>query len=82
MSPPRFRLQGQRGLALHRISKVIFMANFYCDPLALTTAINTLAVAIAAQLSDDELNLVSAVFNQLGETLGTIATQREICAPR
>lgn len=50
-----------------------------CDPLALTTAINTLAVAIASRLNDNELNLVAAIFNQLGETLGTIATQRELC---
>ena len=60
----------------------MFMANFSCDPLALTTAINTLAVAIAAQLNTNELNMVSAVFNQLGETLVTIAAQREICAPK
>lgn len=57
------------------------MANFSCDPLALTTAVNTLAVAIAAQLNDRELNMVSAVFNQLGETLVTIAAQRELCSP-
>lgn len=55
------------------------MNSFNCDPLALTTAINSLAVAIAIQLNDNELNMVSAIFNQLGETLGTIATQREIC---
>ena len=36
-----------------------------CDPLALTTAVNTLAVAIA---------------NQLGDTLATIAVQRQLCA--
>ena len=51
-----------------------------CDPLALTTAINTLAVAIAAQLNDSDLELAAAIFNQLGETLGTIAVQRERCA--
>lgn len=55
------------------------MNSFKCDPLALTTAINSLAVAIAIQLNDNELNMVSAIFNQLGETLGTIATQREVC---
>ena len=31
-----------------------------CDPLALTTAVNTLAVAIAEQLSDDGGNSRSA----------------------
>lgn len=56
------------------------MKNPNCDPLALTTAINTLAVAIAAQLNDNELNMVSAIFNQLGDTLETIAAQRAICS--
>lgn len=50
-----------------------------CDPLALTTAINTLAVAIAGNLSDDELVLCAAVLTQLGDTLATIATQRALC---
>lgn len=53
-----------------------------CDPLALTTAINTLAVSIASRLDDRDLNLVSAIFNQLGETLETISVQRERCGPR
>jgi len=57
------------------------MNSFNCDPLALTTAINSLAVAIAVQLNDNELNMLSAIFNQLGETLETIATQREVCSP-
>lgn len=55
------------------------MANFNCDPLALTTAINSLAVAISVQLNNNELSIVSAIFNQLGDTLETIAAQREIC---
>jgi len=55
------------------------MNNVSCDPLALTTAINSLAVAVASQLNDNELNMVSAIFNQLGETLETIAAQREVC---
>ena len=57
------------------------MANFNCDPLALTTAVNTLAVAVAVQLSDRELDMVAAIFNQLGDTLETIAAQREFCSP-
>lgn len=52
-----------------------------CDPLALTIAINTLAVAIAARLNDNELSLTAAFFNQLGDTLETIAAQRECCKP-
>lgn len=55
------------------------MRNPDCDPLALTTAVNTLAVALAARLNDDELGLVAAILTQLGDTLETIAAQRERC---
>ena len=37
------------------------MHNCDCDPLALTTAVNTLAVSIAAQLNDADLALAAAV---------------------
>ena len=57
------------------------MANFNCDPLALTTAVNTLAVAVAVQLSDRELDMVAAIFNQLGDTLETLGAQRDFCSP-
>ena len=53
-----------------------------CDPLALTTAVNTMAVAIAANLGDEDLALAAAVLTQLGDTLATIAVQRERCAPK
>ncbi|MCI8481186.1 MAG: hypothetical protein HFG08_10020 [Oscillibacter sp.] len=52
-----------------------------CDPLALTTAVNTLAVAVASRLNDEDLDLVAAVFVQLGDTLATIAAQRARCRP-
>ena len=39
------------------------------DPLAFTTAVNTLAVAIAQNLSEDELALLTAVLVQLTGTL-------------
>lgn len=52
-----------------------------CDPLALTTAVNTLAVALSAGLNDDELNLAAAMVTQLGDTLATIAVQRSLCSP-
>lgn len=55
------------------------MTDFVCDPLALTTAVNTLAVAIAQQLDDGELELAAAIFDQIGDTLATIAVQRSIC---
>ena len=50
-----------------------------CDPLALTTAVNTLAVALAQRLDDESLAVVSAVLTQLGDTLATIAVQRSAC---
>ncbi len=46
------------------------------DPLALTTAVQTLALSIAAGLGDEELALAGALFTQLGDTLATIAAQR------
>nr|WP_326185169.1 DUF6774 domain-containing protein [uncultured Oscillibacter sp.] len=57
------------------------MRNCDCDPLALTTAVNTLAVSIAARLNDSDLTLLGALLTQLGDTLETIAAQRERCAP-
>ena len=51
-----------------------------CDPLALTTAVGTLAVAIAGQLSDEDLELAAVILTQLGDTLATIAVQRNRCA--
>ena len=46
------------------------------DPMALTTAVNTLAVMLAAGLNDEDLELAAVLLNQLGDTLGTIAAQR------
>ena len=56
------------------------MRDCNCDPLALTTTVNSLAVAIAGQLNDEELGLVGAILTQLGDTLETIAAQRELCS--
>ena len=50
-----------------------------CDPLAFTTAVNTLAVAIAQNLSEEELTLLTAVLAQLTGSLTTIAVQRSLC---
>ena len=49
------------------------------NPLELTASVTALANALACQLSNDELNLLSAVLTQLGDTLTTIATKRSIC---
>ena len=46
------------------------------DPMALTTAVNTLAVMLAAGLNDEDLELAAVLLNQLGDTLGTIAAPR------
>lgn len=51
-----------------------------CAPLALTTAVNTLATAMARCLDDSELALAAAVLTQLGDTLATIAVQRSLCS--
>ena len=56
------------------------MKNPNCDPLALTTTVNSLAVAIAGRLNDEELDLTAAILVQLGDTLATISTQRAICS--
>ena len=37
------------------------MRNCDCDPLALTTSVNTLAVAIASRLNDADLGLTAAI---------------------
>ena len=42
-------------------------------------AVNTLAVAIARNLDEDELALLTAVLVQLTGSLTTIAVQRSIC---
>jgi len=45
----------------------------------LTVGISVIANAIAENLSDDELALLGSAFNQLGDTLSTIAAQRALC---
>lgn len=52
------------------------MNNRGYDPLALTTSINTLAVAMASRLNDEDLGFTAAVLVQLGDTMATIAAQR------
>ena len=48
------------------------------DPLAITTAINTLAVAISQNLDDDALAWLTAVLVQLTGTLTTITVQQTL----
>ncbi len=46
----------------------------------LTASITAIANAIACKLTDDEINLLGVTLTQLGDTLLTIATQRNICS--
>ncbi len=45
----------------------------------ITAAVTALANTIAARFDNAELSLIGAVFTQLGDTLETIAAQRELC---
>ncbi|MBQ8598585.1 MAG: hypothetical protein IJ411_00500 [Oscillospiraceae bacterium] len=49
------------------------------NPCELTASITAIANTLACQLTVDELNLLGAVLNQLGDTLQTIAAQRSLC---
>ncbi len=46
-------------------------------PEELVLFISTLAITIAKDKNTDEVNLLSVIFSQLGDTLATIATSRE-----
>ena len=52
------------------------------NAIELTTAVTTLANAIACHLTTSEIAVVAGVFVQLGDTLATIAAQRALCAER
>ena len=45
----------------------------------LTASITALANAIACNKSASEINLLAAVFSQLGDTLATITAQQGLC---
>lgn len=49
------------------------------DPCGLAVGVSALGAALAKQLTDNQLELWAAIFNQLGETLATIAVQRQLC---
>ena len=48
----------------------------------LSAGVTALANAIACKLTVDELNLMGVILTQLGDTILTIATQREICCAK
>ena len=47
----------------------------------LISAITALAAALAAGKTPGEISFLGVVFTQLGDTLATIAAQRELCGP-
>lgn len=49
------------------------------DECELVLLISGLACGIAKCVSDEELSLLASIFVQLGDSLETIATKREIC---
>ena len=49
------------------------------NSLKLTTAVTALANAIACNMTVDELALIAGILVQLGDTLATIAAQRDLC---
>lgn len=52
------------------------------NPCQLTTSVTALANALSCRLSDEEAALLAAVLTQLGDTLATIVTQKELCRSR
>ncbi len=48
----------------------------------LTALITAIANALADRISLHELNLLAVIFTQLGDTLATIATHRDILEPK
>lgn len=52
------------------------------NPCELTFGVTSLANTIACRLSDEELDVVAAIFTQLGDTLETISAQRALCSAK
>lgn len=48
------------------------------SPEELVVFVSAVSIAIAKDKSNEELNVLSSVFSQIGDSLGTIAAQREI----
>ena len=47
----------------------------------LTAYITAAANAFAANATTEQLELIAVVFNQLGDTLTTLAVSRSVCGP-
>lgn len=50
------------------------------SPCELTTLVTALANVLSQKLTDEELEIFSAMTVQLGDTLETISAQRSICS--
>lgn len=48
----------------------------------LVASITAAAVGLSEGKSSDEINLLSTVFAQLGDTLATIAAQKDLCVAK
>lgn len=51
----------------------------FMNSCELVTLISSIACTIAKNCSPEDISLMAAIFNQLGETLGTILTNEELC---
>lgn len=49
------------------------------SPEELVIFVSTISIAIAKDKSNEDLGVLSSVFSQIGDTLGTILAQREKC---
>ena len=49
------------------------------NSVELTASITALANTLACNLTTDELNLLGVILTQLGDTILTIGTHRDIC---
>lgn len=70
----------------HLLLSFAATASIYCNrgdlcmnPCALTASVTAVANALACERTTNELNVLGAVFSQLGDTLTTIAAQRSVC---
>ncbi|MDE5604824.1 MAG: hypothetical protein K2I73_04490 [Eubacterium sp.] len=51
---------------------------FFIDPCAVNMSVSALACAIAEGKSTEEINALSALFTQLGDSLATITAVNEL----
>lgn len=55
------------------------MGCFFMNSCELTASITAIANVISSKLTCEEIDLLSAVLVQLGDTLATISAQKSIC---